>query len=80
VTVKKCDCNFSVKTNVLNFKIKFSGHIFKFGKIHEFSDFLKFIKSRFSIYDWRSAGSLGWPFAKIHGSCLIKQHWESVMV
>jgi len=62
VTVKKCDCNFSVKTNVLNFKIKFSGHIFKFGKIHDFSDFLKFIKSRFSIYDWHSAGSLGWPF------------------
>ena len=26
VTVKKCDCNFSVKIKVLNFKIKFSGH------------------------------------------------------
>jgi len=24
VTVKKCDCNFSVKIRVLNFKIKFS--------------------------------------------------------
>ena len=25
VTVKKCDCNFSVKTKVLNFKLKFGG-------------------------------------------------------
>jgi len=26
VTVKKCDCNFSLKIRVLNFEIKFSGH------------------------------------------------------
>ena len=26
VTVKKCDCNFSVQTEVLDFKTKFSGH------------------------------------------------------
>ena len=25
-TVKQCACNFSVKINVLNFKIKVSGH------------------------------------------------------
>jgi len=33
VTAKKCDCNFSVKINVLDFKIKFSGHFFEFSKI-----------------------------------------------
>jgi len=26
MTVKKCDCNFSVKIKVLNLKVKFSGH------------------------------------------------------
>jgi len=26
VTVKKCDCKYSVKIKVLNFKIKFIGH------------------------------------------------------
>jgi len=36
VTVKKCDCNFSVQTEVLDFKTKFSGHFFKFSKIFEF--------------------------------------------
>jgi len=40
----KCDCNFSVKIKVLNFTIKLS-------KIHEFYQFLKFIKSGFLIYD-----------------------------
>jgi len=36
VPVKKCDNNFSVKIKVLNFKIKVSGHFFKFSKIREF--------------------------------------------
>ena len=35
-TAKKCDCNFAVKIKVLNFKIKSSGHFFKFSKIREF--------------------------------------------
>ena len=26
LTMKKCDCNFSVKIKVLNFKINLSGH------------------------------------------------------
>jgi len=41
VTVKKGDCNFSVKIKVLNFKIKFSGRfqnsvkfVFYFFQIH----------------------------------------------
>jgi len=36
VTVKKRDCNFSVKIKVLNFPKK-SGAFLKFSKIHEFN-------------------------------------------
>ena len=35
MTVKKCDCNFSVEIKVPNFEIKFSGHFQKFTKIRE---------------------------------------------
>jgi len=36
VTMKKCDCNFSVKIKILNFKIKFSEHFKKSVKFMNF--------------------------------------------
>jgi len=48
VTVKKCDCDSSVKIKVLSSRIKFSGHFFN---SVIFVDLLfKLIKSGFSIY------------------------------
>ena len=66
VTVKKFDCNFSVKIEVLTFKIKSSRHFFKFSKIYEFY-FLIFMKSGFSIY-----GGLSPPLAQVGVKCLVK--------
>jgi len=75
--VKKCDCNFSVKIKVLNFKKKFSGHFFKFSEVHEFKKMFKIHKIRildpclnptFSVKNISHGGVLG-RLAATHLSC-----------
>ena len=71
VTVKKCDCSFSVKIKVLNFKMKLVG-IFKIQQNSWISNYFKIHKIRILdlwLIRWRSwlvAGSLwqwgGWAF------------------
>ena len=59
MTVKTCDCNFSVRIKVsTEFQNKIQWAFLKFSKIREFK-WIKFIKSGFSIYgQWYVAGAV----------------------